>query len=438
MDISHGAPRNAVFEEAHMALARLSDLYGVIGLRLPRRRGGLVVSEALEPSWRARTPRAVLIAGILVATAFVATCDHPLALLGTRFGTLGVLVSGLNQPASSGGDVTVARTDTPSGTLTIPIPGSGSFASDSVPPGTYQLGYTAPSGYALASGSSTRISRVTVGQTTTDTFHVQAAAGFATPDILNDASFEVGDSPDVWDGFTDWTGTTGSFPFGTGGGFNCTRSTTQAFAGSYSVRMDYSTTSGQGIRMLSPQFPGKLHVFYRVYFYVAPGSTIPTQSHKWLRAMYTLVGVDGGLYLDFPGGGVSWANVESNPGNAHIPLNVFFPTAGVWHWIEVEYDRTSWNTLPGPRARFWYDGTVLVGGKPQLNATSFWGDDAATPAPDQTNPTSAYPWIYANGTAAAAHPIIGISFDDTFNSGSTGSGTFYYDKVAISTQRIGP
>jgi hypothetical protein len=203
--------------------------------------------------------------------------------------------------------------------------------------------------------------------------------------------------------------------------------------------MDYAAVDNQGIRMISAQFTGHLHLFYRVYFFIASGSTEPTQSHKWLRAIYTLVGVDGGLYLDTPGGDLSWANVESNPGNAHTPLKTFASiTQNTWHWIEVEYDRTSWASVPGPRARFWFDGSPLVGGVTQLQATSFWGDVNGNANPNNGNGSTTYPWLYANGTAGSSHPVIGISFDDTFNSGSSGAGTFYYDKVAVSTQRIGP
>jgi len=45
---------------------------------------------------------------------------------------------------------------------------------------------------------------------------------------------------------------------------------------------------------------------------------------------------------------------------------------------------------------------------------------------------------YIGGPQGSARPSNTLIFDDTINAGNSATGTIYYDRVAVSTQRIGP
>jgi hypothetical protein len=113
-------------------------------------------------------------------------------------------------------------------------------------------------------------------------------------------------------------------------------------------------------------------------------------------------------------------------------IGVGIPTFGAWHSIEVEYDRTGWNAILDPRVRvrFWYDGAVTVGPPPN-GVTAYWGDDTGV-----ANANG--PWLYIPGRQLSSQPSNILIFDDNYNGPNSAFGTFYYDRVAISTQRIGP
>ena len=59
------------------------------------------------------------------------------------------------------------------------------------------------------------------------------------------------------------------------------------------------------------------------------------------------------------------------------------------------------------------------------------GDDVGTPNVNG-------PWLYIGAPVGAAAPSAILAIDDTYNAGNANSGVFYYDRVAVSTQRIGP
>jgi hypothetical protein len=90
-------------------------------------------------------------------------------------GTIRVTVSGLATGASSGGSASILRTDIGGQTAaTLNIPAAGS-ADLPVPAGTYQITYSAPSGYQLATGQvNPRNATITAGAGVTAAFTVTA------------------------------------------------------------------------------------------------------------------------------------------------------------------------------------------------------------------------------------------------------------------------
>jgi len=110
----------------------------------------------------------VVIAGALTEVTFALTPP-------ATSGTIRVTVSGLATGAASGGSASILRTDiggqTPA-TLNIPAAGSADLP---VPAGTYQITYSAPSGYQLAAGQvNPRNATINAGAGVTAAFTVTA------------------------------------------------------------------------------------------------------------------------------------------------------------------------------------------------------------------------------------------------------------------------
>ena len=331
--------------------------------------------------------------GSLIAVALVATVceDACLQLEGGGTGTLRVIVAGLSQAATSGGSVTVIRTDVATPPLIVLIPASGTD-SVSVPAGTYKLGYSTPVGYVRALRTvNPQTTQVSAGQRATASFQVQVVTGFAPADLLDNASFETG-----WDRFTDWT--LAPLPSPVSGVFSITRSRDVAYDGVWSAKSTFGPNSSDNSVHFVYPFGDQLDVYVRVYFYIT--GNVPDSHHKWIRFKTAgFGGTEGGLYLASITGGVTWADAANN--SIDLDLGIGVPTFGVWHSIEVEYDRTGWDTPRGPRARFWYDGVAAVGPSPTHyfgnGGTAYWGDDTSTPTP-------AGPWLYAGAQAPILPP----------------------------------
>ena len=257
----------------------------------------------------------------------------------------------------------------------------------------------------------------------TATVTVTVASAFALPDLLNNATFETG-----WEGFVNWGYGTPSPGTGT---FSISRSQDVARDGGWSAKSTFGPNGSDANVQFAYPFGDHLDVYARVWFYIA--GAVPNNHHKWIRFQTAgFNGVQGGLYLASSTGGITWCDAGSSPNsNVDIPLGIGIPTFNAWHSIEVEYDRTGWNTARGPRVRFWYDGAVAVGPTPPSSVTAYWGDDAGVPNGNG-------PWLYIGGPQGSARPSNILIFDDTINAGNSATGTFYYDRVAVSTQRIGP
>jgi hypothetical protein len=272
------------------------------------------------------------------------------------------------------------------------------------------------------------------GQSGMSSVTVSPSGSYATPDILNDASFETD-----WNGFTN--GAPPNLPSPStpdGDGFSVNRSQDVAYQGSWSAKVTFGPNpdNDHAVQMYY-SIPGSLQtVFARMYFYV---TALPnTSHHKWWRFERPGFGwAEGGCFLTsaIDGGAVTWFDPDvSNGGNNDIGTGTV--TTNTWHSLEIEYDRSTSAQTYGARVRFWYEGNPIVGansGAPNYTAsggsTAFWGDDNGNPANG--------PWLY-NGTAGSNLPIAMMAWDDTYNIGGTNSGAFYYDWIAMSSQRIGP
>ena len=139
----------------------------------------VVLAPASRVSRRMARAAVVILTGILVtSTAVAASCGDTLPSgAPAPAGTLTVKVVGLSSsPApANGGSLTVTISGA-SGNVTFPgtLPASG-VASGDVPPGTYTVAYTPPSGYVLASGDSASKSvDVSSGQPIEVSFNVVA------------------------------------------------------------------------------------------------------------------------------------------------------------------------------------------------------------------------------------------------------------------------
>lgn len=248
---------------------------------------------------------------------------------------------------------------------------------------------------------------------------------FAVPDLLNNASFETG-----WDGFKDWSGGTPG-PLNVGG-FSCVRSQEHASDGLWAVKSTFAPSGADNHVEFAYPFGSRLDVYARLSFFLT--GALPTSHRKWIRFREAGFGVVlGGLYLSSVTGGLTWVHAENS--QIDVDLGVGVPTFNAWHSIEVEYDRRDWAGPHGPRARFWYENVPVVGLSPTKwfgsPGTAYWGDEAGTPAP-------LGPYLYAGKPSGAPVPSAILIFDDTINGGNTASGATFYDRIAISTQRIGP
>jgi hypothetical protein len=355
------------------------------------------------------TPSAVLGGLSNVTTGTTAVSTAPVATVTASPASAGVAVATTQQ-------FTVTLKDAKGNTLTGRIVTWASTA-----PLLATVG-----GSGLATGVAVGLATITAtseGQSGGAALTVTTSLPFAVPDLLNNASFETG-----WDGFVSWSYGTPSPATGT---FSLSRSQDVAHDGVWSVKSTFGATGVDANVQFAYPFGDHLDVYARVWFYIS--GAVPNNHHKWIRFQTAgFSGVQGGLYLASSTGGMTWCDAGTSPNsNVDMDLGVGIPTFNTWHSIEVEYDRTGWNTAHGPRVRFWYDGAVTVGPTSPTSVTAYWGDNSGVPNANG-------PWLYIGGPQGSAKPSNILIFDDTYNAGNSTAGTFYYDRVAVSTQRIGP
>lgn len=222
--------------------------------------------------------------------------------------------------------------------------------------------------------------------------NISAGGGFATPDILNNASFETD-----FDGFHD--GASGTTLIA------ATRTNAQAFSGSWSVTRSWS--SGSDVEsQLFYNISNPTHFFARTYFRL---TALPNGGgFKIFRF------VDGG-YSTYNGMqmepfGTRWIWVGGSAENQIALTDTVIPADSAWHYVEFEFDQT--NKI----IRMWQDGTAMGSGGTPDAGLSWTGNDlhyTSAPPPDRLD-------------------LIRII------NARTNSGSIFIDRVAVSTQRIGP
>ena len=328
-------------------------------------------------------------------------------------GTIQVNVTGLSG-TSTGGSASAQRTDAAGSPITINVLGTGSGSSSSVPPGTYTITYTAPSGFALASGVTNPVTGVAVtgGATATVSFTVTTGS-FATPDIINNASFETG-----WDGFTNGNSGTPQ---------SVTRDTTRAYDGKYSVRFHITPTSGDGGGDFLRYFTsGYDHVWARFYFYF-DNANAPNGPFKFNLWWDTSANQQfGGFYVE-PSNGmyIQWLFLADWPSGSGVDLVPLSSLANGWHSLEVDYWRNGDTSNGGhdyPSAFFWLDGQpITTHNRPP--DTGVWMADGRL-----------------NAGARGSSAKIGLTmYMATLNGGNSTTGNVWIDRIAWSTLgRIGP
>lgn len=222
------------------------------------------------------------------------------------------------------------------------------------------------------------------------------------PDLVNNASFETD--------FDGWLNGSGGLPSGFGGA-TIARSTEQAFDGSWSAK-SFMPAGGSALQFLR-FFGTQTDVYMRLYYYA---TNHPNDNHKWIRFQLGFGNSIGGLYTNSPGSPVIWAFQNSNPGNVHNPFNVMGPIGNfnnAWHSWEINYD------VANARVRFWFDDVVVVPTPAQFGNNFVVGD-------------------YLHSGGGFDGNVSRLNIDDTTNGGNSNVSNYFYDRIALSTQRIGP
>lgn len=234
---------------------------------------------------------------------------------------------------------------------------------------------------------------------------------FAAPDILS-ASFEPGEGGDGFAGFQNGSGLTPSPASGT---LRVVRTQNWAADGTWCVEVFFPTGGGgSGVQCGYP-FAARTDVYFRWEFRFTGW---PGDGHKWVRLQTgTWDGVKFGSYTESDG--VAFAFNASSPGNlALYPLiggAKIVPTVGTAYSYEVHYQSTL------NRFQFWVGG-VLVTDYDVQNATNITVDNVTG-------------WVTCGGGAETTPDM--LTLDETFNNFGAG-GSIQYDRIGISTQRMGP
>lgn len=327
-------------------------------------------------------------------------------------GDLVVQVSGLNPSAQTSGSIDVVGSGFPTTNYSIPAPNASGVGTltQTLPIGTYTVTYNAPPQHQDNSPNNPVQATITDGGTSNISFAVsQSQTGFATPDILNNASFETG-----YDGFDN----------GSTGNADAPRVTTQAYDGQYSLEFDFPPSGSELHYNARYGFSERsVAIFARTFFRLQ--GAMPTKSMKFFRvadAFYD--GPHFGVYAHANGSGNLIAAFQST-GNDNVDLTIGNPTADTWHSLEFEYAYNGGQN-GGDAARFWYDNNPVFGSG---------GGGGAPVWRDLSN--DGHLWLDSDASSPGGKPGA-IWLPDTVNSGNSNHATFWFDRVAVSTQRIGP
>lgn len=320
--------------------------------------------------------------------------------------TIRVTVTGLAANAASGGSASILRIDISGQSPVILSIPPGGTADLGVTIGAYSVLYTPPSGYNVNSGVPNPQNLAAIsGPVVVATFAVtESGGGFATPDIVNNASFETD-----FDGFTDW---------GSGTPSGVSRDTAQAFAGSFAVKKALPVTSGTDI---GSQFvyrtPASDRLWGRFYFYLDAVIDGIVKFQLWF---------DSGFNTQFGGFGLFQNTINfafGAEGFIGCKLINLSSAINAWHSLEVDYWRNG-DPSGFPSAAIWYDGVQLTSGVATPNSPVSWIDGRLNAGKrSSSNKLGIYEVLgLLNGSPANTIP-----------------GNVWVDKVALSSVgRIGP
>lgn len=216
--------------------------------------------------------------------------------------------------------------------------------------------------------------------------------------IVDNASFESG-----WDGFTSWSGGTPA---------NVTRTTEQAFDGSYSVRFTYPINPNNDVRgELARVGTGHEEYWVRWHFYM---TAVPnTVAWKFMRTRVHWETLLGGVII--AGGGIRFGfGREANATLHDIGAPPLSTVLNQWNTIEVHYRRNGDAT---PNAAFWFNGNRVSHPDGPSSYGVYWSNGR----------------MYA-GERNASELISNIFFLGTFNRGNSVNGAVYVDRISISTR----
>jgi len=252
---------------------------------------------------------------------------------------------------------------------------------------------------------------------------------FATPNIVNNASFE-----NSWNGFTDWTGA--APPNGDG----LSLDNTLAYAGSWSIRRTWSPNpSYETGAQLASNIGNVDRVWVRFYFRLTTGISASGNSiMKFMRFFTAGFGRTlGGMFIT---SGSDLFLFGSEAENSEIVTTIGLTEAqvidGKWHSLEVEFwrngDPSGW-----PSAAFWFDGNPQY-----LPDGTYVRYSCAQPNPPAT--CSKAFWrggrLYSGQRSASSSlQMSTMEWLGTINAGNTTTGQINLDRIAISSAgRIGP
>lgn len=316
--------------------------------------------------------------GLVVAANDSASASFAVSI-APAVGSLQVNVTGLTGSPADGGSAIAQRTDSAGAAITINVSAAGTGVASTVPAGRYSVTYSPPSGFSVASGVPNPDTSVVVSNnnTTTITFAVTASGAFQTPDVVNNASFEPGDSPSQWDGFTNWSGGTPSPE---------TLDTTHAFSGKWAVKRVLPVTSGSDIggQFAILNFKGTNAAYDRLwsrfYFYFDAAMTGTHKFHLFFGPNSTQLGglgIQGG-YINFTPLGYASGGQSEWSGQGYTLLALSGLVNG-WHSIEVDYWRngdTGGNNITSgsgePSIAIWVDGIQLTSGVGNPPSPGYW------------------------------------------------------------------
>ena len=346
----------------------------------------------------------------------------------TTIGIAGTSTLTLQAKTSAGANITV-------GGATVAFTASGGTSQGTISAttdngnGTYTAVYT-----GTTAGTAQTIGATINSQTVTTTMPtITVTAAFATPDIVNNASFEAGDSPSQWDGFTDWGSATPSVGAPRTIGFDGTKAAPGA--GSSSVKFYLPTTSGGDLGgQFGHKFSGMDRLFGRFYFFFDTGMNgilkFNIFEDNGFNAQY------GGLYIfnGSPLGDLCWWFVDWSGSSGNFVLANLNTLKGAWHSIEYDYWRNG-HASGYPAVRLWLDNTQITSGTfpTGFGGTASWDANGFAVAGKRLNGPAPYP--------SATDQIFTSYYAGVLNGvpNNTQASNLWIDRVALSTLgRVGP